>query len=286
MELKNTSIKELEYKALSIRKALLELSTIQNIHIGGDLSIADVMTVLWQYQMKYDVKNPNWEERDRFILSKGHSSAVMALNQAMRGCFTKEDVMNEYAMDNGRFSMHPCKLINPFVEISTGSLGHGMPIACGVAAGLRINNNSSSRVYTIMGDGEQSEGSIWEAAMNAVKCKLGNLVAIVDSNKIEGDGFIDDLTALGNIADKYRCFGWKVIELDGNNIEEIKNVFDNLPAVCTTVPIALICHTVKGKGVPYMENQVKWHTGKLTIEQATEAINNLDVEYRRKWNNG
>lgn len=283
MEVNDISVKELEYKSLCIRKALLELSTIQNIHIGGDLSIADVMTVLWQHQMKYDIKNPEWEKRDRFILSKGHSSAVMALNQAMRGCFTKEDVMKEYAMDEGRFSMHPCKLINPFVEISTGSLGHGMPIACGVAAGLRIKNNDSSRVYTIMGDGEQSEGSIWEAAMNAVKYKLGNLVAIIDINQIEGDGFIDDLTALGNIGDKYRCFGWNVIELNGNCVAEIKETFDNLPPADSTIPIALMCHTVKGKGVSYMENQVKWHTGKLTKEQAAEAIDNLEIQYRRRW---
>ena len=221
MNLEDVSIKELREKALEIRKELIDLSVIQNIHIGGDLSITDIMTVLWQYQLKFNPKEPNWEGRDRFVLSKGHSSAAMALNQAKRGCFKKEEVMNEYAMDEGRFSMHPCKLINPYVEISTGSLGHGMPIACGIAAALRLKSNMTSRVYTIMGDGEQSEGSVWEAALSAVKYRLGNLISIIDNNQIEGDGFINDITGLGDIACKYRSFGWNVIELNGNDMAEI-----------------------------------------------------------------
>lgn len=279
------TIRELEYDALQIRKKLLDLATIQNIHIGGDLSIADAMTVLWQYQMRYDPKNPTWEERDRFILSKGHSSAVTALNQAAIGCFSVENVMQEYAADEGRFSMHPCNLINPYVEISTGSLGHGMPVATGLAAALRIKKNYTSRVYTIMGDGEQAEGSIWEAVMNAVMQKLGNLVAILDYNKIEGDGFISDITGLGDIAEKYRDFGWKVYEINGNDIKEIKETFDALPSPECLQPILIACHTTKGKGVSYMENQVKWHTGKITIEQAEDAKRILDDEYNKKWNN-
>ena len=276
------SVCELELKALEIRKSLLELASIQNIHIGGDLSITDVMTVLWQYQMKYDPKNPEWEERDRFVLSKGHSSAVMAFNQAAKGCFSKEDVMKEYAQDECRFSMHPCKLINPYVEISTGSLGHGMPIACGIAAALKLKKNFKSRVYTIMGDGEQSEGSIWEAVLNAVKYKLGNLIAIIDNNGIEGDGFIEKITSLGDIAEKYRCFGWNVIEIDGNDISQIKYTFDNLPSIDFDCPTVLVCHTVKGKGVDYMENQIRWHTGKLTKEQFDIAIKYLENEYMKK----
>ena len=283
MNLKELSVKELEYKALEIRKSLLELAVIQNIHIGGDLSITDVMTALWQYQMHYEPSNPKWAKRDRFVLSKGHASAVTAFNQAAIGCFAKEDVLREYAIDEGGFSMHPCKLINPYVEVSTGSLGHGMPIACGIAAGLKINSNVNSRVYTVMGDGEQSEGSIWEAVLNAVKYKLGNLVAIIDNNEIEGDGFIDDLTALGDIAEKYRCFGWNVIELDGNSMSEIKRVYDTLPPANSDIPIVLVCHTIKGKGIKYMENQVRWHTGKLTREQSDDAKDFLEMEYLRKW---
>ncbi len=277
------TIQELEKAALEIRINLLKLCNKEAIHIGGDLSVADVMTVLWQYQMNYDPKNINDENRDRFVLSKGHASAVTSFNQAAIGCFTAEDVIAEYATDGGRFSMHSCNLINPYVEISTGSLGHGMPVACGIAAGLRLKGNNISRVYTVMGDGEQSEGSIWEAAMNAAHYKLGNLVAIVDNNGLEADGAIDAITGLGDIAGKYRTFGWNVVEIDGNNVEEIKNAFDNLPAPDSDKPTCMVAHTIKGKGVSFMENQVRWHAGKITEEQLKQAVDELRTAYERKW---
>ena len=278
-----SNVRELEKAALKIRKQLLKLSTMQTIHIGGDLSIADVMTVLWQYQLKYDPQNIYDERRDRFVLSKGHASAVTYFNQAAIGCFSENEIYQEYASDGGRFSMHSCNLINPYVEVSTGSLGHGMPIACGIAAALKIKGNLSSRVYTIMGDGEQSEGSIWEAVINAVHYKLGNLVAIVDYNGLEADGFIDEVTGLGNIAEKYRAFGWNVQEFNGNDIKEIKTHFDSLPMPDSEIPTVFVCHTVKGKGVPFMENQVSWHAGKITNEQYEESVKLLEEEYERKW---
>ncbi|MDO4921598.1 MAG: transketolase [Phascolarctobacterium sp.] len=276
-------IRELEFATLQIRKKLLKLCTLQSIHIGGDLSIADVMTVLWQYKMKYDPKNIQDEYRDRFILSKGHASAVMSFNQAAIGCFTDDEIYKEYATDGGRFSMHSCNLVNPYVEVSTGSLGHGMPIACGIAAALKLKGNDISRVYTIMGDGEQSEGSIWEAAMNAVHYKLGNLVAIIDFNKLEADGNIFDITGIGNIAEKYNALGWFVKEINGNDVEEIVNALDNLPSPSTYMPIVLVCHTIKGKGVGFMENQAKWHAGKITFEQYELAIKSLDAQFYEKW---
>ena len=279
----NSSIRDLEKAALEIRKNLLELCSVQMIHIGGDLSVADVMTVLWQYQMKYKPEEFEDEKRDRFVLSKGHASAVTSFNQAAIGCFSKEDVIREYATDGGRFSMHSCNLVNPYVEVSTGSLGHGFPIACGMAAALRLKGNNESRVYVVMGDGEQSEGSVWEAAMNAVHYKLGNLVAIVDFNGLEADGTIDEVTALGNIADKYRAFGWHVCEFDGNSIGEIKKQFDMLPSVDTDIPTVFVCHTIKGKGVPFMENQARWHAGKITREQYEESCKILEDEFCRKW---
>lgn len=277
------SISELEKAAMEIRINLLKLCNKEVIHIGGDLSLTDVMTVLWLYKINYDPKNIKDENRDRFVLSKGHASAVTSFCQAALGCFSPEDVINEYAKDSGRFSMHSCNIVNPFVEVSTGSLGHGMPIACGMAAGLKLKNNRTSRVYTVMGDGEQSEGSIWEAAMNAVHCKLGNLVAIVDNNGLQADGYIDDLTGLGNIADKYRSFGWNVIEIDGNNIEEIKKAFDSLPSPDSDVPTCIIAHTVKGKGVDFMEDVQRWHAGKITDEQLKEAVDGLEKAYSARW---
>lgn len=270
----------LKKAALNIRLNLLKLCSRESIHIGGDLSITDVMTVLWQYQIKYDPKNIKDEKRDRFVLSKGHASAVTSLNQAAIGCFKTEDVINEYATDGGRFSMHSCNLVNPFVEVSTGSLGHGFPVATGIAAALRLKGNYSSRVYCIMGDGEQSEGSIWEAAMNAAHYRLGNLVAIIDFNGLEADGSINEITGLGDIGQKYRDCGWNVREFNGNDVEIIKDEFDHLPHADSDIPTVFIAHTIKGKGVPFMENQVRWHAGKITEEQYKEISRLLKQEYQ------
>lgn len=277
------SIQELERAALDIRLNLLKLCSRETIHIGGDLSITDVMTVLWQYQMKYNLSDLKDEARDRFVLSKGHASAVTSFNQAAIGCFSAEDVINEYATDQGRFSMHSCNLVNPYVEVSTGSLGHGMPVACGIAAGLRLKGNTTSRVYTVMGDGEQSEGSIWEAALNAVHYKLGNLVAIVDCNGLEADGTINDVTGLGDIAEKWRAFGWNVIEIDGHDVRAIVESFDCLPDAASDIPTVIIAHTIKGKGVSFMENQVRWHAGKITSEQLADSTRSLMEEYESRW---
>ena len=277
------TIQELDRAALEVRLNLLKLCNKEVIHIGGDLSITDVMTVLWQYQMKYNPSNLKDETRDRFVLSKGHASAVTSFNQAAVGCFESEDVINEYATDQGRFSMHSCNLVNPYVEVSTGSLGHGMPVACGIAAALRLKKNNVSRVYTVMGDGEQSEGSIWEAVSNAVHYKLGNLVAIVDFNGFEADGTIDAITGLGNVADKYRASGWNVVEIDGNDIKAIVECFDSLPEAASDIPTVILAHTIKGKGVPFMENQAKWHAGKITDEQLAECTKKLIEEYKSRW---
>ena len=277
------TIYELEKAALNIRKQLLKLCAKQVIHIGGDLSITDVMTVLWQYQMRYDPNNPKMEERDRFVLSKGHASAVLSFNQAAIGCFGFEDVHREYASDGGRFSMHSCNLVNPFVEVSTGSLGHGMPVACGIAAALKLKSNGTSRVYTVMGDGEHGEGSVWEAAMNAVHEKLGNLIVIVDVNGLEADGFTSKITGLGDVAEKYRSFGWNVCELDGNDVAAIKRNFDALPPVDSEIPTVFICRTTKGKGVPFMENQVRWHAGKISEKEYCESVMYLENEFKRRW---
>ena len=264
--------------AVQIRRWLLKLCNIQAIHIGGDLSSTDFMTVLWQYQMRYNPKDPQDETRDRFVLSKGHASAVTSFNQAAIGCFSPEDVIIEYASDGGRFSMHSCNLVNPFVEVSTGSLGHGFPVACGMAAALRLKGNMTSRVYVVMGDGEQSEGSIWEAAMNAAHYRLGNLIALVDWNGLEADGTLDQITGIGDLAGKYRAFGWRVVELNGHDIVAIKKAFDELPPADSQQPTVFLCHTIKGKGVFFMENQLKWHAGKISNEQYNLALESLDNE--------
>ena len=279
----NMELIEIERAALSIRKNLLKLCNREVIHIGGDLSVADIMTILWQYKMNYDPGRPDDEMRDRFVLSKGHASAVTSLNQAAIGCFPTQSVIDEYAKDGGRFSMHSCALINPYVDVSTGSLGHGFPIACGIAQGLRMKKNHTSRVYVVMGDGEQSEGSIWEAAANAAHLGLGNLVAFVDNNGLSADGSIDDLTGLFDIAAKYRTFGWKVCECDGNDMSQLKDILDSLPDPSGDLPVVVVAHTVKGKGVSFMEGNSRWHAGKVTDEQLSLALSDLEQSFSEKW---
>ena len=278
-----TKIQEMESASLEIRKKLLNLATQNVIHIGGDLSVADIMTVLWQYKINYDASKPEWEQRDRFILSKGHAAAVTSYNQAAIGCYNPDDINKEYASDNGRFAMHSCNLINPHVEVSTGSLGHGLPVGAGIAAGLRLKGNTGSRVYVIMGDGEQSEGSIWEAVMNAKHQKLGNLIGIIDENKLGFDGTLEEISGLTDFAGKYKAFGWNVVETDGHDIAKLIDAFDHLPPVDSDVPTVVICKTVKGKGVDFMENNVKWHAGQLSIENRDSAIEQLEQAYIEKW---
>ena len=261
----------------------MKLCAIQNIHIGGDLSITDVLTALWQDKLRFNLTDLKDECRDRFVLSKGHAAAVVSFEQSAAGYFDKQQIFDEYAQDWGKFSMHSCNIINPYVEISTGSLGHGMPIACGMAAGLKLKGNEDSFVYTLMGDGEQAEGSIWEAAMNAVHYGLGNLVAIIDHNRLEADGFLDELTGIGNIRKKYEAFGWNVIEIDGNNMIEIVDAFDSITSTKGKRPILLLCNTIKGKGVPLFENQPQWHAGKISIEQRDECIEYLVNRFEEKW---
>ena len=159
-------VHRMEQAALTTKIRLLDLAHQTLIHIGGDLSVCDMMTAIWQYAMHYDVKDPHWEGRDRFVLSKGHAAAVTSFSQAASGCYDVGDIYKEYATNFGRFGMHSCNLANPYVDVSTGSLGHGFPVASGMATALK-RKGSSSRVYTVVGDGECGEGSIWEAAMYA-----------------------------------------------------------------------------------------------------------------------
>lgn len=271
----NACVERLEAASLQIKKDLLTLCSQKSIHIGGDLSVAEMMTVLWQYQIKYNPKNVYDEDRDRFILSKGHAAAVTSLNQAAIGCFSKEDFLKEYASNGGRFSMHSCKLVNPFVEASTGSLGHGLSLGAGIAEGLRRKGNNTSRVYVVMGDGELSEGSIWEAAMHAVHYKLGNLIAIVDRNGIQSDGSTEELTGLCDVAKKFNAFEWNVIEINGHNIREIKTTFDALPRPSSNKPTVIIGKTIKGNGVSFMENNVFWHAGKINETQYVQAMREI-----------
>jgi transketolase len=273
-------VERLEQASLDIKLNLLKLCNRKPIHIGGDLSACEVMTALWQYQMDYLPGEPRWPERDRFVLSKGHASAVTSFNQAAIGCYDDEEIHQEYATDFGRFGMHSCNLRNPHVEVSTGSLGHGLPVAVGIAAALRARRNETSRVYTVVGDGEQQEGSIWEAAMLAPQLKLGNLVVFVDANRLSFDGRLEDLLSVDPLADKWRAFRWNVHQIDGHSMTEIVDLLDALPEASSSTPTVVIAATVKGHGISFMENNVGWHAGLLSDDDYQQAVEEITAAHR------
>lgn len=277
------TVQKLEKAALQTRLWLLELCNRTVIHIGGDMSCCDLMTLIWQHLMHYDVSNPRWEERDRFVLSKGHAAAVTSFSQAAIGCYDVQDIYREYATNFGRFGMHSCNLHNPYVDVSTGSLGHGLPIAGGIAAALKLKG-SRSRVYCVVGDGECGEGSIWEAAMSAAHYQLGNLVVFVDRNHLSFDGETERFMALEPFAEKWRSFGWNVIEVqNGNDMEQLLDASESIPAPDTRQPTVLICNTVKGHGISFMENQVGWHAGIISDDNLELAKQELQSAYQKKW---
>ena len=276
------TVQRLEKASLDTKLKLLDLCHQTVIHIGGDLSVCDMMTAIWQYAIRYDVKNPRWPDRDRFILSKGHAAAVTSFSQAAIGCYDVADIYKEYATDFGRFGMHSCNLANPYVDVSTGSLGHGLPVATGMAAALK-KKRSPSRIYCVVGDGECGEGSIWEAALFAHQYRLGNLAVFVDRNRMSFDGFTEEYMALDPFADKWRAFGWDVVEIDGHDMGRIVDAIDGLPAVDSDRPTVIIGSTVKGHGVSFMENNPSWHAGCVKEDDWKKAKAELTEAYERKW---
>lgn len=275
-------VRRIDKAALDTKMKLLDLCHQTLIHIGGDMSVCDMMTAIWQYAMNYDVKNPRWEGRDRFVLSKGHAAAVTSFSQAAIGCYDVRDIYKEYGTDFGRFGMHSCNLANPYVDVSTGSLGHGLPVATGMAAALR-KKGSMSRVFCVVGDGECDEGSIWESAIFAHHYKLGNLVVFADRNGMSFDGNTEDYMSLEPFADKWSAFGWNVIAINGHDMEAIIEAIDSLPATDSHKPTIIIGKTVKGHGISFMENNPGWHAGCLNEEDWNKATDELTEACERKW---
>lgn len=265
-------VRNLKIKANQIRKDVLNVVYESKAgHIGGSLSSIDILTTLYYNVLNVDAKESKNPDRDRFILSKGHIAESLYCILADKGFFEKEK-LKTYSKYGSTLIGHPNSK-NLGVEINTGSLGHGLSVSVGMAlAGKRDNKNY--RVFTLMGDGEQAEGSIWEGAMSAANYKLDNLVAIVDRNGLQISGTTEEVMALDDLGAKWKSFGWEVVEVDGNNIEELLNVFKNVPAKIGK-PTMIIANTVKGKGISFMENQAKWHHGVLTEEQYIQAIEEL-----------
>jgi len=244
-------------------------------HIGSCLSAADFLAVLYGKALRVDPARPEWPERDRFVLSKGHSAAAVYAALAERGFFSVEWLHKSFYVDGGRLAGHITHTDVPGVDASTGSLGHGLPLACGMAlAGKR--DGRPYRVFVLLSDGECDEGSTWEAILFAPHHKLDNLVAIVDYNKIQSLGAVHDVLNLDPLAAKWEAFGWAVREIDGHDLDQIANTLDGLPFKIGQ-PSCIIGHTVKGKGVSFMENKLLWHYRSPNEEELRCALAELRV---------
>ena len=243
-------------------------------HPGGSLSAADIMTVLYFGVMNIDPSNLMWPDRDRLVLCKGHAAPVLYAALAQRGFFPMEELMTLRKV-NSNLQGHPDMRKTPGVEASTGSLGQGLSIACGMAMAGKLDFKNY-RVYAIIGDGELAEGQVWEAAMAASHYKLDNLTAILDYNGLQIDGCVRDIMCSAPVREKWEAFGWEVREIDGHNFEEIESGLAWADAV-KGKPAMLIAHTVKGKGVSFMENEVDWHGKAPNQEQLEKALAELEV---------
>ena len=243
-------------------------------HLGGSLSCADILTVLFFNQMNINPKDPKAEGRDRFILSKGHCSPALYSALAEKG-FIKEEDLQGFRKIDSYLQGHPDMNKVPGVDISTGSLGQGLSVANGMALSSKMDS-MGYRVYCLLGDGEIEEGQVWEAAMTSSKYKLDNLCVIVDNNNLQIDGEITKVKGLNKIEAKFESFGFKVINVDGNNIEQLIDAF-NEAKLTKGMPTAIVAKTVKGKGVSFMENKAEWHGKAPSQEELEQAMKDLQI---------
>jgi transketolase len=272
------TVQRLEAKALEMRKRLLRLANRTNLHIGGDLSMTELMTVIFEYLLRVDPARPTWEERDRFILSKGHGAGALYISMANRGFFDVEEIYATYGGLGSRFGMHPCRNHLPGVETSTGSLGHGLSIAVGLGLAARLDGRTN-RVVTLIGDGELNEGSVWEAVMAAAQFRLGNVVAFIDKNDMTMDGETDAVMQVNPIDAKFTAFGWNVVTVDGHDVGALADAVDALPPADADRPTVVIGQTVKGKGIGFMEHTTTWHSGQIDDETLERCYAELAERY-------
>ena len=271
----NSKKKELAVFATKARIGIIEgVHSAKAGHPGGSLSICEVLSYLYNEEMRVDPKNPKWQSRDRFVLSKGHGAPALYATLALKGFFPVEDLKTLRKSDS-YLQGHPNMNKIPGVDMSTGSLGQGISAAVGMAIGAKLDN-ADFRVYTILGDGEIEEGEGWEAAMLAGNRQLDNLVAIVDYNGLQIDGTIEEVNSAYPIADKFKAFNWNVIEIDGHNYDEIEEAFNNAKRT-KGKPTCIVMKTVKGKGVSYMENSVGWHGKAPNDEEYEIAMGELNA---------
>lgn len=275
IEQKSLSGEELKVKAKELRRTLLTMIyKAQSGHPGGSLSAADIVTVLYFHSMRLDPKNPKWEDRDRFVLSKGHVCPAQYSALILKG-FIDENVIGTLRKPGSILQGHPDMKKCPGIEISTGSLGQGISCAAGMAiAGKR--DNRDYMVYVLLGDGECNEGQVWEAAQSANKYKLDNMVVLVDNNGLQNDGFSRDIMPSLDIRRKFEAFDFQTLRVDGHDVNELEAALDFVKTQKNGMPKCIVCNTVKGKGVSFMENVAIWHGIAPDDEQYAQAMREIE----------
>ena len=269
--------KQLEITACKVRLGIIEgVFNAKSGHPGGSLSIADTLTYLYFAKMNVDPKNPDDPERDRFVLSKGHTAPALYSVLAEKGFFDKSELKSLRHI-GAMLQGHPCINI-PGVDMSSGSLGQGISAACGMALSGKISDKNY-KVYTVLGDGEIEEGQVWEAAMFAAHYKLDNLVAVVDNNGLQIDGKISDVMSPYPIKEKFEAFGWHAVEISAHDFDEIEKAFKEADTV-SGKPVVIIQKSIKGKGVSFMEDQVGWHGTAPNAEQYEQAVSELNAKLK------
>jgi transketolase len=270
---KKQLIGRLEIEARQVRRNLWRaIRAGSGGHVGGSSSAADILAALYFHRMQIRVAEPEWPDRDRFVLSKGHANAALGAVLAQAG-FIDAAILDRFYHFESPFGMHPDIKMDG-VEMCTGALGHGLAVAMGMALGARMQKKSF-HTFVMLGDGELHEGSNWEAAMGAAHHKLSNLTAIIDFNKICQSGRVDEVIGVDPLADKWRAFGWAVREFDGHDMEQVVDVLEAVPLESGR-PTALIAHTVKGKGVSFAENTYVWHSNSVNDETLARALRELE----------
>ena len=270
---KTNNVEELQGIAKQIRRHIIEMTgAAKSGHPGGSLSAVEILVTLFYDVMRHDPANPKWPDRDRFILSKGHAAPVLYSVLAETG-YTPVDQLKTLRRLGSIYQGHPDARFIPALEASTGSLGLGLSLGIGMGLAARLDHRPT-RVYVVLGDGEIQEGQIWEAAMSAAFHKVDNVVAIVDYNRIQLDGFVQDIMELEPLTEKWQSFGWHTLNVDGHDISALQSAFAEAAAT-KGKPTALIAHTVKGKGVSFMENNPKFHGVAPTPTEVEQALKEL-----------
>jgi len=279
LKLSEQELKELKLNSAKIREHVIKMiTTAKSGHPGGSLSAVDIILTLYSKCMKHykEWKNhPDWENRDRFILCKGHASAALYAVLAENGYFSTDELLS-FRSYKSRLQGHPSFGFLPGIEVSTGSLGQGLSICCGIALGLKLDNKDS-KVFALLGDGELQEGQVWEAAMNASHHKLGNIIAFVDRNSLQIDGCTENIKALDPLDKKWVAFGWNTFEIDGHDHSQIYQAVQDAIKLGgeNSKPSVIISNTIKGKGVSFMENNCDWHGKAPSVQQCELALDEL-----------